>query len=59
MPTNIFQEPSKSIPRKADGQIVRVDFEQLDIGGRKDHMPGARTSGSMAIQHVPNAGSKT
>ena len=34
---NIFQNPTKSIP-KSDAQIVRVDMEQLDIGGRKSHL---------------------
>jgi hypothetical protein len=56
MATNIFQEPSKTIPRRADNQIVRVDFEKPEIAGVA---PTPRTSGSMSIQHVPNAGSKT
>lgn len=56
MPANIFQEPSKSIPRKADEQIVRVDFSKPDQAGVA---PSSRSSGSMSIQHVPNAGSKT
>lgn len=55
MPTNIFQDPSKSIPRKADEQIVRVDFEKPEMAGKA---PMPRTSGAMSIQHVPNAGSK-
>ena len=59
MPTNIFQEPAKSVPRKADSQIVRVDMEQMDLGGRKSHMPATRTSNDMGLAHVPNAGSKT
>lgn len=54
---NIFQDPTKSVP-KSDEQIVRVDMEQLDIGGRKSHLPAGHTSGDMAIVHVPNAGSK-
>lgn len=34
---NIFQNPTKSVP-KSDPQNVRVDMEQLDIGGRKSHL---------------------
>ncbi len=58
MAFNIFQDPTKSVP-KSDEQIVRVDMEQLDIGGRKSHLPAASRSDSMSISHVPNAGSKS
>lgn len=54
---NIFQDPTKSVP-KSDEQIVRVDMEQMDIGGRKSHLPGQGKSSDMSISHVPNAGSK-
>lgn len=54
---NIFQDPTKSVP-KSDEQIVRVDMEQLDIGGRKSHLPAASRSSDMSISHVPNAGTK-
>lgn len=53
---NIFQNPAKSIPTK-DEQIIRVDMEQIDIGGRKSHLPSQMKSPSMSINHVPNAGS--
>lgn len=53
---NIFQNNSKSIP-KSDEQIVRVDMEQIDIGGRKSHLPSQEKSGALALSHVPNAGS--
>lgn len=55
--SNIFQDPSKSLPKK-DEQIVRVDFEQQQIGGRTSHIPNNSKSGALAISHVPNAGSK-
>jgi hypothetical protein len=58
MAQNIFQDPTRSIP-KSDEQIVRVDMEQLDIGGRKSHLPGQDKSSDMSISHVPNAGSKS
>jgi hypothetical protein len=53
---NIFQNQAKSIP-ESDEQIVRVDMEQLDIGGRKSHLPGQQRSEKMTISHVPNASS--
>ena len=54
---NIFQNNAKSIPMKADEQIVRVDMEQIDIGGRKSHLPAQSKSGALGLSHVPNAGS--
>lgn len=55
---NIFNDPTKSIP-KSDAQIVRVDMEQMDIGGRKSHLPSQDKSNDMSISHVPNAGTKS
>ncbi len=52
---NIFQNAAKSIPT-SDEQIVRVDMEQSDIGGRKSALPAASKSGALTISHVPNAG---
>lgn len=54
---NIFQDPTKSLPKR-DEQIIRVPLEQLDIGGRTSHIPKDKMGSGMAIQHVPNAGSK-
>lgn len=56
MPVNLFQNSAKSIPT-SDEQIVRVDMEQIDIGGRKSHLPMQSKSGVLPINHVPNAGS--
>ena len=53
---NIFQNNAKSIP-KSDEQIIRVDMEQIDIGGRKSHLPAQEKAGEMGLSHVPNAGS--
>jgi len=53
---NIFQNSAKSIPT-SDEQIVRVGMEQIDIGGRKSHLPAAEKSPAMGLSHVPNAGS--
>jgi len=54
--TNVFQNNAKSIPT-SDAQIVRVDMEQIDVGGRKSHLPSQMKSESMGLSHVPNAGS--
>jgi len=53
---NIFQNPAKTVP-KSDEQIVRVGMEQIDIGGRKSHLPATHISSELPISHVPNAGS--
>jgi hypothetical protein len=53
---NIYQNNTKSIP-ESDEQIVRVDMEQIDIGGRKSHLPAQMKSGAMGLSHVPNSSS--
>ena len=55
---NIFQNNAKAVP-ESDEQIVRIDLSNLDIGGRKSHLPAQQKSGSMNLSHVPNAGSTT
>lgn len=52
---NIFQNNAKSIPT-SDDQIVRVNMEQIDIGGRKSHLPAQEKSGALNLSHVPNVG---
>ena len=56
MGTNIFQNGTKSIPT-SDAQIVRVDMEQNDIGGRKSHLPGQQKSPKMNVEHVGTSSS--
>lgn len=51
MSSNIFQNTTRSIPT-SDRQIVRVDMEQLDIGGRKSHLPAQEKSADLTIKHV-------
>jgi hypothetical protein len=53
---SIFQNPTKSIP-ESDEQIIRVDLNKTDIGGRHSHMPAQQKATGMSISHVPNAGS--
>ncbi|HEY6023565.1 MAG TPA: hypothetical protein VIV34_05230 [Pseudolabrys sp.] len=53
---NIFQNNAKSIPT-SDEQIVRIDMDKSDIGGRKSHLPSQMKSGALGLSHVPNAGS--
>lgn len=55
---NIFMNNAKSIPT-SDDQIVRVSMEQIDIGGRKSHLPGQEKSPSMTLSHVPNMSTMT
>ena len=52
---NIFKNSASSIPT-SDGQIIRVDMEQIDIGGRKSHLPSQNKSEQLGLSHVPNAG---
>lgn len=56
MATNLFQNSAKSIPT-SDEQIIRVDMEQIDIGGRKSHLPATQKSPALTLSHVPNASS--
>lgn len=58
MALDIFRDPTKGIPT-SDPQIVRVDMEQQDIGGRKSHLPSQSRSDAMSISHVPNADTKS
>lgn len=53
---SIFQNPTKSLPKQADPQIVRVPMSQNDLGGRTDHIPTpmASTHSGMTIEHVKN-----
>ena len=53
---NIFQNNAKSVPT-SDEQIIRVDMEQIDIGGRKSHLPSQEKSGALTLSHVPNSSS--
>ena len=53
----IFSDPTKALP-KSDEQIVRVPFDEQQIGGRKAHLPTNIRSDRLTISHVPNAGSK-
>jgi len=55
MAGNLFQDNTKTLPKTADSQIVRVDMEKADIGGRKSHLP-TMTKNDMVISHVPSKG---
>jgi hypothetical protein len=55
---NIFQNSAKSIP-ESDEQIIRVNMEEIEIGGRKSHLPAQAKSGVLAVSHVANAGTNT
>jgi hypothetical protein len=51
---NIFQNSAKSVP-KSDEQIVRVSMAEIEIQGRKSHLPGQSVSGVLGISHVPSS----
>jgi hypothetical protein len=53
---DIFRDPTKMVPTQ-DRQIVRVDMDEQQIGGRLSHLP-AKESNGMGIDHVPNADGK-
>ena len=54
---DIFKNPTSSIP-KQDNQIVRVNMEEQEIGGRKSHLPSSQKN-DLSIQHVPNQDGKS
>lgn len=54
---DIYRDPTKALPKK-DEQIVRIDFEESQIGARKGHIPAPKKNDVMSVSHVPNAGSK-
>lgn len=55
---SIFQNPTASVP-KNDPQIVRVDMEELQVGGRKSHLPNANKATDMNVTHVAGNGMKS
>jgi hypothetical protein len=57
MAVDIFRNPTMKLP-KSDQQIVRVDMEQDDLIGRKDHLPNQMKSDILSIQHVSSKGGK-
>jgi hypothetical protein len=59
MSSNQYFENTAMKAPTGDSQIVRVDMEEQQIGGRKSHLPGQMKSDVLSIGHVPNMGSKT
>jgi hypothetical protein len=55
MAVDIFRNGTTKLPEK-DKQVVRVDMEQDDLQGRKDHLPNSYKSDVMTVQHVPSKG---
>jgi len=54
---DLFKDSTSKIP-KSDPQIVRVDMEQQDVGGRKSHLPAQQKADKLTVSHTPNAGNK-
>jgi hypothetical protein len=53
---DIFRNSTKTVPT-SDAQIVRVAMDEIQIQGRKDHLPATQKSPELPLNHVPNAGS--
>lgn len=51
MAIDVFKNSTKSIP-ESDSQIVRVDLNELEIGGRKSHLPSQHKESDLGISHV-------
>lgn len=51
MAIDLFKNSTKSIP-ESDAQIIRQDLEQLDIGGRKAHLPSQQKESNLGISHT-------
>ena len=59
MALDIFKNNPRKVPM-GDSQIVRVDMEQLDIGGRKSHLATINQAtnyrpNEASISNEPNA----
>lgn len=50
---DIFRNPTKTVPTN-DRQIVRVDMEEQEVGGRKSSLPPNAKHSDMSIDHVPS-----
>ena len=49
--SDIFQDPTKTLP-KSDSRIVRVPFDQEEMGARSSHIAGIHKKSDMTIKHV-------
>lgn len=51
MAVDIFKNSTSKLP-KSDPQIIRVNMEQDELTGRKEHLPGQEKSSILSVQHV-------
>lgn len=52
---SIFQNPTTTLP-ESDPRIIRVPFDQQEMGARKSHLPGpSDISNKMTIRHVKSS----
>jgi hypothetical protein len=49
--SDIFQDPTKTVP-KSDPRIVRVPFDQEELGARSSHIAGIHKRNDMDVKHV-------
>lgn len=52
MANNLFRSPESKIPTDGDLRIIRVPFEESQVGARKGHLPKLAKRGEMSIVHV-------
>ena len=48
---DIFKDPTKSIP-KSNSQVVRIDFDESQLGARKSHISKIVKKNENTIKHV-------
>lgn len=55
MATNVFHTPETRIP-DGDSRVIRVPFEESQVGARKGHLPKLTKRPAMSIVHVKSGG---
>jgi len=58
MASQFFERSEKRIPMRPTSQIVRVDMDQIDLGGRKSFLSSFEKSTIGEIEHFPNRDGK-
>jgi hypothetical protein len=57
MAVDIFKDTRTNLPDN-DSRIVRVHFNEEQLGARAGFLPNAKADGRFSIQHVTNPRSK-
>lgn len=56
MANSLFRTPESKIPQDSDPRIIRVPFEESQVGARKGHLPKLAKRPEMSIVHVKGGG---